>query len=105
MPTDEAFLAYEKVFDFASVNLALRDSVDAGIVANVRTQTGTLINAPVRRHPIRFRFTSTWIRTVSRISGKSHSDIRPMFPPTTIPQPISSTLVEEYDNWLAGLTR
>ncbi|HWY32950.1 MAG TPA: hypothetical protein VNX46_19445, partial [Candidatus Acidoferrum sp.] len=46
VPTDEAFLAYEKVLDFGGVDLAQRDSVDAGIVANVRSQTGTLISTP-----------------------------------------------------------
>ena len=40
MPTDEAFLAYEKVLDFAGVNLAQRDSVDTNIVGKVRTQIG-----------------------------------------------------------------
>ncbi len=92
VPTDEAYLAYEKVLDFAGVNLALRDSVDAGIVANVRTQTGTLINAPgVSPAP---NSASGLPRHGSGRSpgflAKSHSvDIRPMFPPTTIPQPIS----------------
>ena len=46
VPTDEAFLAYEKVLDFAGVNMSLRDSVDAGIVTKVRNQTGTLITVP-----------------------------------------------------------
>ncbi|HEY2328838.1 MAG TPA: DUF642 domain-containing protein [Verrucomicrobiae bacterium] len=42
--TDEAFIAYEKVLDFAGVNMSLRDSVDTNIVGKVRNQTGTLIN-------------------------------------------------------------
>jgi subtilisin-like proprotein convertase family protein len=46
VPTDEAFLAYEKVLDFAGVSLFARDWVDADIVAGVRTQTGTIISAP-----------------------------------------------------------
>jgi subtilisin-like proprotein convertase family protein len=46
VPTDEAFLAYEKVLDFAGVNLSLRDAVDTNIVGKVRSQTGTLISAP-----------------------------------------------------------
>ena len=46
VPTDEAYLAYEKVLDFAGVNLALRDPVDMNIVTKVRTQTGTIISSP-----------------------------------------------------------
>ena len=46
VPTDEAFLAYEKVLDFAGPNMALRDAVDTNIVYKVRTQTGTLISTP-----------------------------------------------------------
>ena len=46
VPTDEAFLAYEKVLDFAGVSLSLRDAVDTNIVGKVRSQTGTLISAP-----------------------------------------------------------
>ncbi|MEI6194932.1 MAG: LamG-like jellyroll fold domain-containing protein, partial [Verrucomicrobiota bacterium] len=44
--TDEAFLAYEKVLDFAGAGLFLRDSVDADIVTGVRNQTGTIISTP-----------------------------------------------------------
>ena len=40
---DEAYQAYEKVLDFAGVNLALRDPVDTNIVSGVRSQTGRLI--------------------------------------------------------------
>ena len=46
VPTDEAFLAYEKVLDFAGVSLFARDWVDADIVTGVRTQTGTIISTP-----------------------------------------------------------
>jgi subtilisin-like proprotein convertase family protein len=46
VPTDEAFLAYERVLDFAGVNLTQRDPVDANIVTGVRNQTGRLISAP-----------------------------------------------------------
>ncbi len=38
-PTDEAFLAYEKVLDFSGANDPARDSVDQLVVTNVRTQT------------------------------------------------------------------
>ena len=43
VPTDEAFLAYEKVLDFAGVNMSQRDAADTNIVTGVRQQTGTLI--------------------------------------------------------------
>ncbi len=46
VPTDEAYLAYEKVLDFAGVNMGQRDSVDADIVCKVRNQTGRLISTP-----------------------------------------------------------
>ena len=42
VPVDEAFVAYEKVLDFAGVSLSQRDSVDTNIVTNVRYQTGRL---------------------------------------------------------------
>ena len=43
---DETYVAYEKVLDFAGVNLCKRDWVDTNIVGKVRTQTGTLISWP-----------------------------------------------------------
>ena len=44
VPTDEAFLAYEKVLDFAGPDMDKRDPADTNIVLNVRTQTGRLIS-------------------------------------------------------------
>ena len=44
--TDEAFLAYEKVLDFAGDSLMARDCVDKDIVTDVRNQTGTIKSAP-----------------------------------------------------------
>jgi hypothetical protein len=44
--TDEAFLAYEKVLDFAGNSLFARDSVDTNIVLGVRNQDGQIISAP-----------------------------------------------------------
>ncbi len=46
VPTDEAFLAYEKVLDFAGVSLFARDWADQDIVTGVRTQTGRIISTP-----------------------------------------------------------
>ncbi|HAO79836.1 MAG TPA: hypothetical protein DCQ92_12850, partial [Verrucomicrobia subdivision 3 bacterium] len=44
VPTDEAFLAYEKVLDFAGVNMTQRDAVDTNIITKVRNQSGRLIS-------------------------------------------------------------
>lgn len=44
--TDEAYLAYERVLDFAGLSLFARDAVDTNIVTGVRNQTGTIISAP-----------------------------------------------------------
>jgi subtilisin-like proprotein convertase family protein len=44
VPTDEAFLAYEKVLDFAGPDMDKRDPADTNIVVNVRNQTGRLIS-------------------------------------------------------------
>jgi alpha-tubulin suppressor-like RCC1 family protein/subtilisin-like proprotein convertase family protein len=46
VPVDEAFIAYERVLDFAGVNLNQRDPVDSDIVTKVRAQTGRLIATP-----------------------------------------------------------
>jgi subtilisin-like proprotein convertase family protein len=43
--TDEAFLAYEKVLDFAGTSLMARDSADTNLVGGVRTQTGAIISS------------------------------------------------------------
>jgi subtilisin-like proprotein convertase family protein len=43
---DEAYLAYEKVLDFAGTESATRDSIDTNIIARVRNQTGRLISSP-----------------------------------------------------------
>lgn len=39
---DEAFIAYEKVLDFAGTAMEKRDIVDQGIAGNVRAQTGVI---------------------------------------------------------------
>jgi subtilisin-like proprotein convertase family protein len=41
---DEAFLAYEKVLDFAGAAMDKRDSADLSIVGGVRAQTGRIIS-------------------------------------------------------------
>ncbi|MGA2867684.1 MAG: LamG-like jellyroll fold domain-containing protein [Verrucomicrobiota bacterium] len=46
VPTDEAYLAYEKDLDSAGANMSKRDYVDSNIVEQVRNQTGTIIATP-----------------------------------------------------------
>jgi hypothetical protein len=41
---DEAFIAYERVQDFAGASMGQRDLFDTNIVGNVRAQTGTIIS-------------------------------------------------------------
>jgi subtilisin-like proprotein convertase family protein len=43
---DEAFIAYEKVLDFAGVSVFARDFADVNIVTGVRNQSSTLISTP-----------------------------------------------------------
>ena len=42
---DEAYQGYERVLDFAGVNLALRDPADTNIVTGVRAQSGRIISS------------------------------------------------------------
>jgi subtilisin-like proprotein convertase family protein len=105
VPTDEAFLAYEKVLDFAGPDMAQRDSVDTSIVGKVRTQTGRLISTagtpstPVSAPPYldtdQDGIPDFWEMT---------------FTPTNVYVPSNNndrdgdgyTDLEEYNNWLAG---
>ena len=41
---DEAYMAYEKVLDFAGPDMAQRDWADTNIVGNVRNQTGQILS-------------------------------------------------------------
>src|ERR1017187_3493644 len=45
VPVDEAFIAYERVLDFAGVSLMQRDAVDTNIVAKVRSQNGRVLSS------------------------------------------------------------
>ncbi len=45
VPVDEAFIAYERVLDFAGVSLMQRDPVDTNIVTNVRNQNGRVVSS------------------------------------------------------------
>ena len=105
VPTDEAYLAYEKVLDFAGVNLDKRDPVDTNVVYKVRTQTGTLINS-AGALPV-YNSTLPYLDT--------DQDGIPDFWEITFGEPpyvpsnndasqnaLGYTTLEEYNNWLAG---
>ena len=80
--TDEAFLAYEKVLDFAGLSLMARDAVDANIVTGVRDQTGTIISTPPTSGMVAWwkgenntldsvgTNNGTWVGTTSYASGE-----------------------------------
>ncbi len=107
VPTDEAYLAYEKDLDFAGVDLDKRDPADTNIVSNVRQQTGTLISSPSVLIPgdIGLPYLDT------------DQDGLPDFWEITFGQPpyvpsnntastnvnyLGYTTLEEYENWLAA---
>jgi subtilisin-like proprotein convertase family protein len=107
VPTDEAYLAYEKVLDFAGPDMALRDTVDTNIVAKVRTQTGTLIASagtlPLLNSSLPYLDTDQdgipdfWEITFGQ----------PQYVPSnnqfsTNANYIGYTTLEEYNAWLAG---
>jgi subtilisin-like proprotein convertase family protein len=47
LSVDEAFIAYEKVLDFAGASLDKRDGLDRTVVTGVRAQTGTAAFSPL----------------------------------------------------------
>ncbi|HTX21011.1 MAG TPA: LamG-like jellyroll fold domain-containing protein [Candidatus Aquilonibacter sp.] len=104
VPTDEAFLAYEKVLDFAGPDMDKRDSADSNIVEHVRTQTGTLINAagtpPARSSLLPYLDTDQdGIPDFWEITFGTD----PYTPnPNAAIDGSGYTELEEYDNWLAG---
>ncbi len=106
VPTDEAYLAYEKVLDFAGVSMDKRDPVDTNVVYKVRTQTGTLINS-TGVLPLYDSSTLPYLDT--------DQDGVPDFWEITFGQPpyvpsnnnasqnaFGYTTLEEYNNWLAA---
>jgi hypothetical protein len=104
VPTDEAFLAYEKVLDFAGPSMDKRDSADSNIVENVRTQTGTLISSagalPARYSVLPYLDTDQdGIPDFWEITFGTD----PYTPnPNAAIDGSGYTELEEYDNWLAG---
>ena len=104
-PVDEAYQAYEKVLDFAGVDMGQRDPVDTNIVTKVRYQTGRLINSPGTLPVI----------TSALPYLDTDQDCLPdfweyTFTPALVYVPSNNndrngdgyTDLEEYNNWLAG---
>jgi len=102
---DEAYQAYEKVLDFAGVNLALRDPADTNIVTSVRTQTGRLISSV----PTLAGLNST-LPYLDTDQDGIPDFWESTFTPTLLYIPSNNndrngdgyTDLEEYNNWLAG---
>jgi subtilisin-like proprotein convertase family protein len=107
VPTDEAFLAYEKVLDFAGPSMDKRDSADSNIVEHVRTQTGTLISSagalPARNSVLPYLDTDQdGIPDFWEITFGQPPYVPSANQPSMNPNDIGYTDLEEYDNWLAG---
>ncbi len=101
---DEAYLAYEKVLDFAGPDMAQRDAVDTNIVGNVRTQTGSILNTtqivPSSASLLPYLDTDQdgipdfWDDTFGGNPFSPH--------PNAVIDGSGYTELEEYLNWLAG---
>jgi alpha-tubulin suppressor-like RCC1 family protein/subtilisin-like proprotein convertase family protein len=101
---DEAYLAYEKVLDFAGVSMFRREPAETNIVENVRRQTGSILTFPG----------SLPTNNSTVIYVNTSGDGIPDFWKTTFGQPITNSYnnfapdnsgyseLEEFDNWLAG---
>ena len=63
VPVDEAYIAYERVLDFAGEGVSQRDAVDTNIVTKVRYQKGRLVSSA----PVVVSDVVTWWK------GESHS--------------------------------
>jgi subtilisin-like proprotein convertase family protein len=101
---DEAYLAYEKVLDFAGVSMFRREPAETNIVENVRRQAGAIINAPgflpTNSSDLIFLYNAQdgipdfWKITSGQVVTNRYNNY----------QPDSSgySELEEFDNWLAG---
>jgi hypothetical protein len=102
---DEAYLAYEKVLDFAGVNMFHRDAVDSNIVEHVRQQNGNIITVPgalsVESTNLIYQYSTAdgipdfWKITFSQAVTNSYNNV-----PDSDGSGYSE--LEEFDNWLAG---
>ncbi len=102
---DEAYLAYERVLDFAGVAMDKRDAADTNIVLKVRTQTGALISSAGTLPPLNstLPYLDTdqdgipdfWEITFGTDPYAPNNDV-------AASDGSGYTDLEEYNNWLAG---
>ena len=101
---DEAYLAYEKVLDFAGDSMFRREPAETNIVENVRRQAGSILTFPG----------SLPTNNSTLIYINTSQDGIPDFWKTTFGQKLTNSYnnfaldnsgyseLEEFDNWLAG---
>jgi subtilisin-like proprotein convertase family protein len=101
---DEAYMAYEKVLDFAGDSMFRRDAIDTNIVENVRLQDGVIINQPgglnFFTNTLAYEDTANdgipdfWKLTFGQILTNAYNNY--------LPDASGYSELEEYENWLAG---
>jgi subtilisin-like proprotein convertase family protein len=101
---DEAYLAYEKVLDFAGVSMFRREPAETNIVENVRNQTGQIIAGPGMLPTIStnliFQYNAQdgipdfWKITFGQVVTNQYN--------AYLPDSSGYSELEEFDNWLAG---
>jgi subtilisin-like proprotein convertase family protein len=102
---DEAYVAYERVLDFAGANMALRDAVDTNIVTGVRMQTGRIIASAGALPAL-----NSMLPYLNTTQDGIPDFWKATFTPTLLYVPSNNhdrngdgyTDLEEYNNWLAG---
>jgi subtilisin-like proprotein convertase family protein/sugar lactone lactonase YvrE len=102
---DEAYLAYEKVLDFAGVSMFQRELAESNIVQNVRQQAGSIIGAPgllpTTNSTLIYVNTSQdgipdfWKITFGQIVTNTYNNSPAFVSP-------GYSELEEFDNWQAG---
>lgn len=101
---DEAYLAYEKVLDFAGVAMFKREPAETNIVENVRNQTGGIIGVPglvptlstnlIFQYNAQDGIPDFWKLTWGQIVTNQYNNYQP--------DGSGYSELEEFDNWLAG---
>jgi subtilisin-like proprotein convertase family protein len=101
---DEAYLAYEKVLDFAGVSMFRREPAETNIVENVRTQTGGIISVPgllptistnlIFQYNAQDGIPDFWKITYGQIITNQYNN--------KLLDASGYSELEEFDNWLAG---
>ncbi|HEV2330405.1 MAG TPA: S8 family serine peptidase [Verrucomicrobiae bacterium] len=101
---DEAYLAYERVLDFAGVSMFRREPAETNIVENVRSQSGGVITAPglvptlstnfIFQYNAQDGIPDFWKLTSGQIVTNLYNNYRP--------DSSGYSELEEFDNWLAG---